>query len=396
MEGSEKFTVKTLEKPEGSKTLPASERPAIFRWFRDRGLPIYLTAALSVVAPFKTERLEAAEISPNATWIDGVETLHRESLNNVNESYGLFLKDNDTGRTKWIIGKEGKPTFVDIEPRGITKPVELEIAGHDASSITLCDIHTHPLSNTYYGQSDKEILDIRQGKQVIAKPPSGDIWQGDISVYRHEAFELAIDPIRNKGITVEISQGVVDPAGITYHRLLKDQEIRYQYPNFHKELEESRVALREWENTIRPLVDSLDIAKLNKLYELTEYDYKSKLDNTYSEQEMQEIKRQVIINTIIFGVFGYNIAQELLADHSDGQKLLQDFKTKIFDKRFVMDEASYKWRIKSLTVSPEQLTSTEEYAKLREAYVQNGTKIRFVPHSQIPNEPPCAGTDYKP
>src|SRR5215217_5433042 len=50
----------------------------------------------------------------------------------------------------------------------------------------------------------------------------------------------------------------------------------------------------------------------------------------------------------------------------------------------------------SLTVAPEQLPSTIEDTQLCEACARNGLKIRFVPYEQVPNEPSCTGTDYKP
>jgi hypothetical protein len=55
------------EKSGESEATREGERTSIFRWLRDRGLLIYMTAALSVATPFKHERLEAAEIPSGST-----------------------------------------------------------------------------------------------------------------------------------------------------------------------------------------------------------------------------------------------------------------------------------------------------------------------------------------
>lgn len=30
-----------------------------------------------------------------------------------------------------------------------------------------------------------------------------------------------------------------------------------------------------------------------------------------------------------------------------------------------------------------------------EAFIRQGALVRFVPYDQVPNEPPCAGPDYR-
>ena len=90
----------------------------------------------------------------------------------------------------------------------------------------------------------------------------------------------------------------------------------------------------------------------------------------------------------------------LFAGNPTAQKLQEDLMTLVVDKaaqdQVVLHETRLDWIKTSMSISPEQLPSTKEYPKLREAYARNAAYIRFVPHQNIPNEPPCAGTDYKP
>ncbi len=387
------------QKTEEAEVSQQQERRSVFRWLRNRGLLIYMTAALAAVAPFKHERMEAAEIPPNATWSEGIDVLHKGALSDRYESYGLFDIDNQDKRSTWIIRKEGKFDYVDIGPETIAVTAEREIAGKYESSVTLCDIHNHILDFARYDRrvSDKEFMNIQQGKQAVSIAPSGDEWEyGDVSPLRYEAIDSALDKITNKGVAVEIRFGVVDPAGIMYYRAINDQELEQEYPDHYQDIQQGRALRRVWDETIKPILDKPDAAKLNELHNrfFLQDEYKNRQGSVL---EILELKQQDIITRLLTGGLGYeDILRELLADR---QKLQEDFKAMVTMRNkdiSAISNARVNWTIKSLGVSPEELTSTKEYSELREAYTRNGTKIRFVPHSKVADEPPCAGTDYKP
>jgi hypothetical protein len=85
-----------VEKPQDSEATREPERSSVFRWLRDRGLLIYMTAALSAATPFKHERIEAAEIPRGATWMEGIQTLREGILSDKVETQGTFYIDNPT------------------------------------------------------------------------------------------------------------------------------------------------------------------------------------------------------------------------------------------------------------------------------------------------------------
>jgi len=70
------------------------ERPSIFQRLRDNAYLVYLASTLALLpGSFKHERIEAAEIPPDATWSDGVKTLRNEALSEKGEKAGVFYTD---------------------------------------------------------------------------------------------------------------------------------------------------------------------------------------------------------------------------------------------------------------------------------------------------------------
>jgi hypothetical protein len=397
-----------VEKSRGSEAPGEPDQTSIFRWLRDRGLLIYMTAALAAATPFKHERIEAAEIPPGATWMEGIQTLRNGVLYDQVETQGIFYIDNQAHRGKWIFGKEGGTTGVPYVGTDIEGTVERELAANPAHDVTVCTLHTHPLSagEAMGWLSAEESRNVREGKRNISIPPSGSAAEmdGDISLWHTGTIESVFKKLRQKGITVEAREGVVDAAGITYHRPINDQDMRKikeEFPEIFPEVEHKRAVFREWEETISPLVENLDIAALDKLHSRTRNALKYLIQGSYSEEEKrQDVKEALLTDMIIGGIESEDVTRLLLADNPKGQKLQYAFKTEILDKRYsdmdILAKARSAFSKASMTVNPEQLTSTEEYTKLREVFALNDVKIRFVPHNQVPYEPPCAGTDDKP
>jgi hypothetical protein len=144
------------EKSGESNETREREHTSIFHWLRDRGLLIYMTAALSAATPFKHERLEAADVPPRASWTEGIETLRSGALSDKVETQGTFYIDNQSHRGKWIFGKEGKQTQVEHDTKDIEKAVETEVSKAPTQSVTVCSLHTHTLSNgEFYAVSPK-------------------------------------------------------------------------------------------------------------------------------------------------------------------------------------------------------------------------------------------------
>ncbi len=384
------------------------ERTSIFRWLRDRGLLIYMTAALSVATPFKHERLEAADIPRRATWMEGIQTLRKGVLYDQVETQGTFYIDNQTHRGKWIFGKGGTPMRVEVKTTDVADAVEAEFSAAPTQSITVCGLHNHPLSDGESADiistiiSAEERQNIRKGKHSVSFPPSGT----DIGLQNILEWEAALKKRREKGVTADARQGVVDAAGITYHRPIKEQDLQQEFPDYFAELEQRKATFRKWKEAIEPLmanlVANLDAATLDQLHRHTKYSgiYDRGKYATFSEDGKRTLKRLDLKNALREGDGGEEIARVLFAGNPKAQKLQEDYITLIIDKaareRDAFVEARLDWIKTSMTVSPEQLTSTKEYTKLREAYARNAAYIRFVPHQKIPDEPPCAGTDYKP
>ena len=210
-----------------------------------------------------------------------------------------------------------------------------------------------------------------------------------------------------KGTTIEGRSGVVDAAGVTYHRLIKDQDIEHEFPDYFQEKLQRSAIFNEWDETISLLLENLDTMTVDRLYRLTKdgdkYDAGKPFDYTtkFSPEEIEQYKRKGLKHTLILGSEGNeDIAQTLIAGNPKAEKLHTTFVTNVRGaaerNQEILNQTRSNWIKTSMSISPEQLPASKAYAELREAFARNGAYIRFVPHQKIPDEPPCAGTDYKP
>jgi hypothetical protein len=285
----------------------ANDRTSLVRWLTKRKLALFATAALSATAmTFQHERLAAAEIQPASTWIEGIQKLHNGVLSDAAETLGIFYIDNQTHREKWIAGKEGKREGVEITHSEVEKAVESELAVAPTQSITLCGLHTHPISIIQASEYSaahlpKETLrDIHDEKQYISLPPSMD----DIDLASEHTWEKPVWNVRAKGITADIRLGVLDAAGISYHRPIQEQELEQQFPQYFAELQQRKAISDEWKETVNPVMDKLDAAIVNKLHDLIlihTKDMSKYIKGSYSEKEVIESKRQDLKDVLIDG-----------------------------------------------------------------------------------------------
>jgi hypothetical protein len=272
-----------------------------------------MTAALSAATPFEHERLEAAEIPPGSTWIEGIQTFHKGVLSDKAETMGVYYFDNQTRRGNWVFRKEGERTQVEAKTKDIEKVVEVELLTFPTQSITICGLHTHPVSAGETTDilstiiSAKKWQSIREGKYSISIPPSAS----DISQSWIYEWEAALKKFREKGVTAEARLGVVDAAGITYYREINEQDLRQEFPDYFAELQQRKAISDEWAETVTPLVDNLDTITVNQLHTQIPMPYERYVrlyEGLSLEQEKTAFKRQDIKEAIISGKWTEEIA----------------------------------------------------------------------------------------
>lgn len=366
---------------------------------------IYMAATLAAGTPFKHERLEAAEIPETASWSEGIKILENGALSDAVETSATLYIDDKAKREKWIFGKEGEVDEVKYKTTDIVAGVERELTTHPSQSIALCKLHTHTLSGGEYVSfiNEEERRNIREGKHSASFPPSGYAMSDDISLFKYAKLHTALDNIRKKGVAVETRNGVVDPAGITYHRIAFDEDLKKEFPHYFAEVEQLRAVGNEWEKAIKLALENLDAETLDRLHRLTEKAgmYDQGIYKDFPPERIAGLKRTDLEMALITeGKGSEEISRALVAGKADLQRLYDDFVRLVLGSsdrdQKLLYQARRDWIRTSMSVSPQQLTSTKEYGNLREAFARNAAYIRFVPHSQVPNEPPCAGTDYKP
>ena len=130
------------------------------------------------------------------------------------------------------------------------------------------------------------------------------------------------------------------------------------------------------------------------------FSLKRKANKINADKRIAEKKREDLRSALEGGKGGNEIAQVLLANNTKERNLHNFLMTEVIEHaqndQNTLNEAMLAWIKTSMAVDPVQLPSTVEYTKLREAYASNGTYTRFVSHQKLADEPPCAGTDYKP
>jgi len=386
-----------------SKPTEEYERTSPVRSFKKRKLSLFLTAALSAAIPVQHEQLAAAEIPPGSTWVEGIQTLVRGARSDRVETAGVFAVDNQSQRGKWIFNKQSLPEAVKFSTKDVGTSAAAEFSDTSTRSVTLCGLHTHPLRTSGFVAETVPAANrtsLLEGKTYVTIPPS----MYDISPSAIELWQPAVQKLQEKGIEADMRFGVVDAVGITYYQPMTTQTLKQEYLIEFMELTQKRVIAKRWENTLNAILDNLDNATLDKLHPLAFRNviYDSSLPKyaSSSNPEIKNIKQEDIKQGLNDEYHREDIARELFAKKPKARKTYQEYIIEVVNKEADNQrqfyEAASNWVKLSLTSNPTQLPFTEQYKKLREAYAKYGVSIRFVPFQKVADEPPCAGTDYKP
>ena len=175
--------------------------------------------AASLTAPFDHGPARAAEIPPEAAWLQGVAELQRDAREETVEDAATFLIYDD-GSQEWLTPTRGKPNGGVRGPN--TESIARTISEHQKAGLNtaVCEIHTHPAEviEKYYG--------IEKTKAQRGYMPA---WTGDIATAR-EREDLISLYVRQTGAHVDAyTAAIFDPQGVWYFRALTDTEAA-QYP----------------------------------------------------------------------------------------------------------------------------------------------------------------------
>jgi len=319
-------------------------------------------------------------------------------LANVKDRKSQYI-DNQTNRGKWIFGQAGISKRVEFSARDVARAVKDELSVAPTKSSTICVLHNHPVEDfrsANFITKEQELL-LRTKQHKLSIPPSiRDTRQENV-----DAWKDILEDFREQGTSVDVRLGEVDPASLTYFRPIKDEDIRREFPNYLAEVNQRKKIEFEWGDTIDSLLIKLNETELDELHRHSYY--RGKYDRAeyakFNKFGLNYLKRMDLFSELS-DVENSKVAEILLKHNPEALKLKQNYMDVVkggsIRNRIILRDVLYDWLKTSMTTPTEKLPFSKEYSKLREAYARNGAYIRLVPHKNIPNEPPCAGTNYKP
>lgn len=377
----------------------ASREGSVFAALRATGREyLFVGTALLPLATWDAPAL--AQIPPGESYTEGMTTAWRQTMTGRGEiafTYA-YLPRLKTG--EWAHGgaSTDRRDRVITDTTEVARAVEATARRHQREGsveVRACSAHTHSLDAAIAGGilSQEEVDRVKSGAALPPSlPPSG----GDISVWGAAVIGFnVVEELQKKGISVTIVKSVVDPAGVTYHRILTDEDRRQHFPAFAAEVDEIRRIFPIWKSKIDPLLRSLDDNALQALHSLTDrstrYGDKSMDDTEYGTRTIREAKRQDVYIALIKGGNAVMTARILEIDPSL-ETLLREWDS-IAERKVVetgrFPEIREQWTRQSLTVTLDALLQTPLYDALREGYARQGALIRIVPRAQAEKEEPC-------
>lgn len=163
------------------------------------------------------DKLEAADIPPNATWEDGVTELRRSVMKEPVE-YAAAAAAFHNGSTIWPRTLRGDIDGVLADYRNMIRELAEHARGEPIQNF--CDIHTHSVA------SIRHEFGIRNAAGLAYAPPSA----ADAFVVTKGGRQETIPRFaRAHGLQIQsVTAAVFDPRGVWYYRTLADGE-RQEY-----------------------------------------------------------------------------------------------------------------------------------------------------------------------
>ena len=400
------FKPKQTERQEKSDDGSQHEKPdlpkgKILQWLREKKLMTYLVGGLSFASAYEHKPASAAEIPPDANFYQGITALQDQAIHGTNEVGATFFIREGAEHGEWPHQKIGGRTQVTVNLKNISGAIldSLPKDRDESIKLRICQFHTHPIAAGIkvgiITQQDANA--IKSGVHTVALPPSGS----DISLFNAANINFSLKKkLEEANTTVQINKGVVDSAGITYHRIITEEDRTKHFPQYAAEVNDKRKFFDRWELAIRNFLASLDDAALNKMHALTEEKNKYVQGTLYYKRLFNEIRRfkegDIYIKLMTNTKDGDELMQ-LISAHPDVVELqaeMNNWTIKDAAEREKFKTARAEWRKLSMTMEADKLRNTPTYKNLQEAYARAGAMIRFVPHTEVANEPPCAGVDY--
>ena len=389
MKNFENFPARHVEK---TVEKPKDEKESVIKWLTKVN-PALIPAAFAAAISAGEVKAESIEEIRGQDWLQGVETLRESVMNDEIEVGATFVLGKD-GKQYWYSSGQGHETSVKKNTDDLVKELGqfTEATGEEVDRF--CNTHTHNLAAMAAVDwiSEEELVKFRKEGYGPSAPPS----LTDISIFSVAQINSAV------GDTPYFST-VFDAQGVWYSRIPSDADYN-AFPTFRAEIDYKREVMKQifgdYKNDFEGgiLKEVLQTMRENVLEKLVA-EYGSERDQESIEFYRQHFPNKVKdkMELILWGKLvandnpEYQLISEILSSDED-RTLYQSYleASPIDDYQFYQD-ARENWTEASKDGEFDESLLPQMY----EAFIRNGALVRFVPYDQVPNEPPCAGPDYK-
>lgn len=345
--------------------------------------------AVALASTLDHGQVQAAEVLPTATFNEGVTIMGESALKDPHEVAGDYIFQKDEKFGIWLYTK-GDAISTKSSPGDQMETLLSTVSNQEENlEFKLCNLHTHPVAAALHENhiTPSQATNIRKGIHTMSLPPSID----DISVRNVAASNLAALKLPSN-ITVDTINGVVDPAGIIYHRHASYKETEAIDPKLHSENVSKDKFFAKVDETIGHKLSLLSDEEISSLY--------TKITNGKPDESRNYKEIDIFFNITAFSNDGQSLLEQLARmDETTSNILLRMREIQRVEKERIsrQHEAALAWMRLSMTpdITPEEMRNSQEYEDMRRAYFEIGTIIRFVSHSEVEHEQPCAGVDYQ-
>ena len=372
---------------------PDEERKSVMSWL-GKSNPALIPAAFAAAISAGEVQAESIEEIHGQDWLQGVETL-RESVMNADTEVGATFVIGEDGKQYWYSSGRGEATSVNKSTSDITRELAqfTEASGEEIDRF--CEAHTHNLAAMAEVDftNDEELAKFQAAGYGPSAPPS----LGDINLFSEAKISSAVGD-------TSYFKTVFDAQGVWYSRVPTDADYD-AFPNFRAEVDHKREVMGEVFGDVRnefeggivtEVLEALDMETLQELVDKygSDSDQRSvEFSREHSPNNIRSTLESALRTLLIINNDpDYPLISEVL--RSDAYRdLYQSFLNadSVDDYQFYKD-TKMNW----IEASKDGQYDESLIPQMYEAFIRNGALVRFVPYDQVPNEPPCAGPDYRP
>lgn len=385
MKSFEKFGAEQQENPD-------DEKKSVLAWLARINLTI-IPAALAAAVSVGEAQAESIETIHGQDWLQGVETL-RESVMSAETEVGATFIMGEDGKQYWYSSGKGETTSVKKSASDLKRELAqfTEASGEEVERF--CEAHTHNLAAMAAVNfiSKDELATFQAEGYGPSVPPS----LTDVSIFNEAKIQSAVGE-------TPYFKTVFDAQGIWYSRVPTDSDYD-AFPDFRAEIDRKREIISQvfgdYENgfdggIITPALESMEEQTLEELvlkygseHDIEDIERTRKKSPANVRKRLESTLRMALMTN---DSPDYPLISEIINSDEDQTKYQEYLDAMSIDNRKFFDDTVDSW----VNASKDGQIDESMLDQVYEAYIRNGALVRFVPYDKIPDEPPCAGPDYK-